>query len=97
MSDTNGVHDLSAPRTADDIKALARQVGVRNVEDLLALDRKQDPFYAPHTPTGKVHAHWFAELWDRCGYTNLRDVHLRRMHYMRTIRLKARIVFPCMS
>jgi hypothetical protein len=69
------------PRTADDIKALARQIGVRNIEDLLALDRKQDPFYAPHTPTGKVHAHWFAELWDRCGYTLLWDVHLRRMHY----------------
>jgi len=72
---------LVAPRTADDIKALARQVGVRNIEDLLALDRKQDPFYAPHTPTGQVHARWFAELWDRCGYTHLRDVHLRRMHY----------------
>jgi hypothetical protein len=69
------------PRTADDIKALARQSGVTNVEDMLATDRKNDPFYAPHTPTGKVHAHWFAELWDRCGYTHLWDVHLRRMHY----------------
>jgi hypothetical protein len=72
---------LSQPRTADDLKALARQLGVRNIRDLLAMSMAQDPFYAPWTRAGKVHAQWFADLWHRCGYTQLREVHLRRMHY----------------
>ena len=69
------------PRTADDIRALARLTGAQKIEEMIALDRKHDPFFAPWTPTGKVHAQWFATLWDECGYTFSWDVHLRRMHY----------------
>jgi hypothetical protein len=69
------------PRTLDDIKALTQLVRVNSIEDLLATDRSNDPFCAPYTPTGRVHAQWFADTWGRCGYTGKREIHLRRMHY----------------
>lgn len=59
------------------IKRLAKKVGCR-VTDLLALAPQNDPFYAG-TPTDKAQANWFADVWQRAGYSTA--VHLRRVHY----------------
>src|ERR687894_2852443 len=64
-------------RGYDAIKALAKECRVR-VGDLLVLAEKNDPFYAG-SPAQRAKAEWFAELWERFGYTT--GVHLRRVHY----------------
>jgi hypothetical protein len=48
------------------------------VTDLIALAPQNDPFYVG-TPSSMALAKWFAELWQRFGYSN--GVHLRRVHY----------------
>jgi Active DUF488-N3 subclade len=59
------------------IKRLAKAVGC-NIPELLVLARQNDPFFVG-SKTHRLMAEWFAELWDRFGYT--RGVHLRRVHY----------------
>lgn len=59
------------------IKATAKTLGV-SVKDLLALAPQNDPFYTG-TPTDVQQAQWFADIWQRAGYTS--GVHLRRVHY----------------
>ena len=59
------------------IKKDARAQGVK-VAELLALAVKNDPFYTGR-PAEKKAAEWFADLWERFGYTT--EVHLRRVHY----------------
>jgi hypothetical protein len=61
----------------ESIKRLAREQKCR-VEDLLALSRNADPYYAG-TPTKVEEAEWFARLWQRFGFSA--GVHLRRIHY----------------
>jgi hypothetical protein len=79
MSELNGADYLYMPRTYEDIQRLAAHRGVTR-KSLLALSPDNDPFYAG-SPAGVIHAQWFADLWDACGYTHMRDIHLRRMHY----------------
>mgnify|MGYP001111769005 CR=1 FL=1 len=59
------------------IKRLAKEKKC-NVTDLLILARQNDPFYTG-SATQKAMAEWFAELWQRFGYST--GVHLRRVHY----------------
>lgn len=59
------------------IKALARERKCK-VTDLLVMAPKNDPFYTGGDAS-KEKAWWFAELWQRFGYTM--GVHLRRVHY----------------
>lgn len=48
------------------------------VSDLIVLANQNDPFYQG-TSTDQQKAAWFADVWERAGYTG--EVHLRRMHY----------------
>lgn len=59
------------------IKALAKQHAL-SVKDLIILAPQNDPFYVG-TDTDEAMAEWFAELWERFGYST--GVHLRRVHY----------------
>ena len=59
------------------IKRLAKETG-RNIPDLLALARKNDPYFMG-SPAQVRQAEWFASLWERFGYTT--SVHIRRVHY----------------
>lgn len=59
------------------IKDQARQQGCR-ITDLIALAPQNDPFYTG-TPADLALAEWFADLWNRFGYT--KGVHIRRVHY----------------
>ena len=59
------------------IKDLSKGTGYR-IPDLLALAQQNDPFYAG-SPAQRAKAEWFAELWQRFGYSG--GVHLRRIHY----------------
>ncbi|MGI8656853.1 MAG: hypothetical protein ACR2LC_16735 [Pyrinomonadaceae bacterium] len=59
------------------IKAEAKQRRCK-VTDLIALAPQNDPFYVG-TPGSMALAQWFAELWERFGYST--GVHLRRVHY----------------
>ena len=59
------------------LKDMAQRQGKR-VTDLIALSRNHDPFYVG-TPTDLINAKWFADLWNRFGYTT--GIHLRRVHY----------------
>jgi len=59
------------------IKRLAREEG-RNIPDLLALARQNDPFFMG-SPAQVRKAEWFASLWERFDYAT--GVHIRRVHY----------------
>ena len=59
------------------IKAVAKEAGV-TIADLCALAPNNDPFYTGRPSEVKA-ARWFADLWQRFGYTD--GVHLRRVHY----------------
>ncbi len=48
------------------------------ITDLIALSRNNDPFYMG-TDGDMEKARWFADLWERFGFTS--GVHLRRAHY----------------
>jgi len=61
----------------EQIKLLAKQTG-RKVTDLIALAAQNDPFYTG-TPNDEALAEWFADLWQRFGYSD--NVHIRRVHY----------------
>lgn len=63
----------------DEIKLLAKQLG-RKVNDLLALAPKNDPFYTG-TPATVERGEWFADVYERAGYSQFRAPHLRRVHY----------------
>ncbi len=67
---------MNSPYT--ELRALKSEAGVKNVRDLLAMSPARDPFYSG-TPGDKKNAEWFAEIWNRFGYTG--GVHLRRAHY----------------
>ena len=66
------------PRGPEEHKAAVRELGLRNVRELLALAPDNDPFYKG-TAAHLRAAEWFADLWQRFGYT--RGIHLRRAHY----------------
>jgi hypothetical protein len=66
------------PRGPDEHKALAQQLGLRSVRDLLVLAPDNDPWFKGR-PAHWRDAHWFAGLWERFGYTT--GMHLRRIHY----------------
>jgi hypothetical protein len=68
------------------IKALAAALGKAGatsrgrpvpIETLLALDEKNDPFYAG-APAHRARAEWFADVWRRFGRSRS---HLRAVHY----------------
>jgi len=60
------------------IKACALEPGGR-VDDLIALSRKNDPFYCGQ-PGQVLQARWFASLWELFRFPQ--GVHLRRIHYL---------------
>jgi hypothetical protein len=68
MSETSGY---------EAIKALAGQTG-RTIPGLLALSRKNDPFYAG-SPAKLRDAEWFVQIWKRFSFGN--GIHVRRIHY----------------
>jgi len=59
------------------IKQLAKKNHC-NIADLLVLAKQNDPFFVG-SEVSKVMAEWFANLWQKFGYTT--GVHLRRFHY----------------
>jgi len=59
------------------IKQLKKETGIK-IPDLLALAPANDPFFTG-SPSAKIKAEWFANLWHKFGYTG--GVHLRRFHY----------------
>lgn len=59
------------------VRAAAKELN-RNIPELLALSKQNDPFFAG-SPTDWQKAEWFADLWERFGYIS--GVHLRRVHY----------------
>jgi len=59
------------------IKQMARQHKCQ-ITDLIVLAPQNDPFYTG-APADIMKAEWFADLWQRFGYTS--GVHLRQMHY----------------
>lgn len=64
------------------IKELATELGCK-VTDLLALAAKNDPFYQG-TPAVVQRGEWFAEIYNRAGFSPARPAHLRRVHYWLT-------------
>src|SRR5262245_38990518 len=61
----------------DKIKAAARERDC-DIDDLLALHRTNDPFFAG-SPAQVKRAEWFARLWSDRAFAN--GTHLRRIHY----------------
>lgn len=59
------------------LKHTAKELHLK-IPELLVLARQNDPFFCG-TPTQTEMASWFADLWQRFGYTT--GVHLRRVHY----------------
>lgn len=59
------------------IKSLAKELD-RNINDLLVLSPKNDPFYIG-SKTHKLWADWIYGYWKNFGYS--REVHIRRIHY----------------
>lgn len=62
-----------------EIKEMAAERGIK-INDLLALAPKNDPFYVG-TPATLTRGHWFAEIFNRAGFSPARPAHLRRVHY----------------
>lgn len=56
---------------------IKRETGVP-IKDLLVLANQNDPYYVG-SPKQCQMAEWFANLWERYGYTT--GVHVRRIHY----------------
>jgi hypothetical protein len=73
-----GLSDLPQPIGPEEHKAAARQLGLGSLENLLVLSRTNDPFQRG-TPAHHRDARWFADLWERFGYSS--GAHLRRVHY----------------
>ncbi len=74
---------FDGPTPYDRLKALQQAIKVAGqrkttIRNLLVLAPHNDPFRAG-TEGDKQKAEWFAELWERFGYTT--GVHLRRIHY----------------
>lgn len=65
------------PRDAEGLNELAKQLDVRKL-DLLVLGKEVDPFNTG-TAAKVGWADWFAEIWERFGFTS--GVHIRRVHY----------------
>jgi hypothetical protein len=61
------------------LKELAKQLGY-SVTNLLALAPKNDPFYSG-TPADVTKGQWFANIYNRAGFSRFRAPHLRRVHY----------------
>jgi hypothetical protein len=59
------------------LKAKAKELKV-NKDHLIVLAPQNDPFYTG-TKTDIAMAEWFADLWQKFGYT--KGIHLRRIHY----------------
>jgi hypothetical protein len=68
------------------LKQLAADTAGLRVADLIALAPANDPFYVG-SPGELAKGRWFADLWNRFGYSRIvspaerRGVHLRRVHY----------------
>jgi hypothetical protein len=67
------------------IKALQQALRTKRgrkpkIPALLVLNPEVDPYYAGNGVLAE-RAHWFAELWERFGFSNKAGVHLRRAHY----------------
>src|SRR5262249_54375330 len=60
------------------LKRLQQECGVTNLDDLIALSRKNDPF-ACGTPAQAEAARWFAGMGQK--YSPGSGVHSRRLHY----------------
>jgi hypothetical protein len=69
---------MTQPTSYEEIKALARELGI-GAESLLALTPDNDPFYAER-PGRKLEAEWFARVWEQLEFGA--GVHLRRIHYV---------------
>lgn len=61
----------------NEIKAIAKDSDY-HVADLIALARKNDPFYRG-SKGDLIKAQWFKQVWTNSGYST--GVHLRRIHY----------------
>lgn len=73
---------MTAP-TFEELKAAAKSLGygAGGIARVLALAEQNDPFYAPHTPSGRAAAEWFVRLMKDTGLIDVLGVHLRRIHY----------------
>jgi hypothetical protein len=60
------------------VRQLQKELGVRKIDDLLALSVNRDPFYAG-MPGKTKEAEWFAEIYRQFSFQP--GYHLRRMHY----------------
>lgn len=67
----------TAPRGYAAVKELARELK-RNIPELLALDRSNDPFFVG-SPAQRKQAEWFMDVWQR--HDLQQGIHLRRVHY----------------
>ncbi len=65
------------PRGPEECKAAAKALGLPRGDQVLALARNNDPFFAG-TAAHWRDANWFARHWQAAGYTS---AHLRRFHY----------------
>ena len=75
----------------EQIKALAK--GSKNrVTDLIALAPQNDPFYVG-APAQREKAEWFANLFYEYDFGNVRNVHIRRVHY-RIISQRTPVLLP---
>jgi hypothetical protein len=74
------------PRGPDELKALARRLGITQA-DLLALEDDNDPFVSGR-PSHHTQAAWFAEVWQTVAAG--RRLHLRGIHYAWVSRPDAR-------
>lgn len=68
----------TAPRGPEELQRYKRLLGLRNVAELLVMDRTKDPFNSG-TDADHRNSTWFADVVNHFNHTN--DVHLRRIHY----------------
>lgn len=66
------------PFGPEEHKRARNTLGLRHVDDLLALTRKSDPFYCGYVSQNRD-AQWFGRLRRDLGFPD--DSHLRRVHY----------------
>lgn len=77
--------------TFEGLRALKQQTGIP-IKNMLALAPQNDP-YNIGTPADVRDAEWFMELYNRLGFSNHRDVHIRRVHY-RAISQEEPLIMP---
>jgi len=80
LPDLTEEHVLARPRNLADMKALQTTLKIKNRKALLAMSARRDPFNCGG-PADERDAEWFAEQWKFHGFTDARNVHLRKLHY----------------